>query len=194
MYKKEDTIMFKTKKGLWGLLLLGGLVLLLAAMAPGAWATPNQSPLRQTLPAPNTIDGFLCDNNDGVPGCQIPSPRLREGVALAGGVDTPIVNEQVTLSNGKTETTYTNANGYYKFTGLPAGSTWNVCALGVCLTRRIGDNNEGSGADFYPGMPGYVVGGIAIPVNKIRLVAPWIGLVALMGVVAAAAVVIRRRR
>ena len=177
-----------TKKSLWGFLLVGGLIFVLAAMGSGAWAAPNQSPLRQTIPDPGTIDGFLCNNNDGVPGCQLPT-LLREG-GLSSAADTPIVNELVTLSNGSTQTDYTDANGYYQFTGLAAGSTWVVTALGFSQTVTVGED-QGTGQDFYPGME--PVGGIAIPVNKVGLVAPWIGLAALMGVVGAA-VVIRRRR
>ena len=185
--------MYKTKKGLWGLLLVGGLVLLLAAMGSGAWAAPNQSPLGQTIPVPpdGTVDGTLCINNDGVDGCQIPTARLREGVALAGGVDTPIVNKLVTLSNGTPDETHTDAKGYYFFGNLPAGSTWVVTALGFSKPVTVGAAGEGVRQDFWYGME--PVGGIAIPVNKVGLVAPWIGLVALMGVVAAA-VVVRRRR
>ena len=181
--------MYKTKKGLWGLLLLGGLVLLLAAMGSGAWAAPNQSPLRQTIPVPFTIHGFLCDNNDGVPGCQFPA-MLREG-ALSSAADTPIQNELVTLSNGSPPPpTYTDADGYYKFEGLAAGSAWVVTALGFSQPVTIGADGEGVVQDFYPGME--PVGGYALSVNKFELLAPWIGLAALMGVVGAAVVLGRR--
>jgi len=51
----------------------------------------------------------------------------------------------------------------------------------------------GERQDFHEGMPPEPVGGYALPVNRFELLAPWIGLAALMGVVGAA-VVIRRRR
>jgi len=184
--------MWKEHKGLMALLVVGGVILVLAAMVSGAWAAPNQSPLRQTIPDPNSIDGTLCNNNDGVPGCQIGILRSREGVALAAVGDTPIPNVTVTLSNGSTQTTTSNANGYFKFTGLPAGSTWVVTALGFSRTVTIGASNEGVIQDFWFGMD--PVGGYALPVNRFELLAPWIGLAALMGVVGAAVVVRRRRQ
>ena len=158
--------MYKTKKGLWGLLVVGGLVLLLAAMGSGAWAAPSQSPLGDTIPPAGTIDGFVWCN---------------------AARTIPCVNEPVTLDGGPP--IYTDANGYYQFTGLAPGS-YEVGALGFTETVILGAG-EGEGQDFWPGMA--PVGGIAIPVNKVGLVAPWIGLAALMGVVGAA-VVIRRRR
>ena len=41
---------------------------------------------------------------------------------------------------------------------------------------------------------GYPVGGIVAPVDKLGLVAPWLGLVGLAGIVALGVVVVRRRR
>jgi len=125
---------------------------LLLASSSGVWATPAQSPLRQSIPLPNTIDGFLCDNNDGLLGCQIPVSRLREGVAFSGSADTPIVNELVELDGGA-QTDYTDAYGYYAFGGLAAGSTHVVEALGFRCTVTVGVGGEGVGQDFYPGMP-----------------------------------------
>ena len=139
-------------KGLLVFVVLGLVGVLLLASSSGVWATPGQNSLRQTIPPPNTIDGFLCNNNDGVPGCQIPPPRLREGVALSGSPDTPIVNEPVKLDGGA-QTDYTDANGYYAFGGLAAGSTHVVEALGFRWTVTIGPGGEGVGQDFYPGMP-----------------------------------------
>ena len=145
-------------RSLWGykgflvLVVLGLVGMLLLASSSGVWATPGQSPLRQTIPLPNTIDGFLCNNNDGVPGCQISHSGLREGGALSVSPDTPIVNEPVILDDGA-QTDYTDAYGYYAFGGLAAGSTHVVEALGFRLTVTIGAAGEGVGQDFYPGMP-----------------------------------------
>ena len=131
---------------------LGLVGVLLLASGSGVWATPGQSPLRDTIPLPNTIDGFLCNNNDEVPGCQIPTVRLQEGVALSVSPDTPIVNELVELDSGA-QTDYTDAYGYYAFGGLAAGSTLVVEALGIKQTVTVGVEGEGVGQDFYPGMP-----------------------------------------
>jgi len=54
--------MFKTKKDLWGFLLMWVVVLLLAAIAPTAWATPNQNPLRQTLPQEKCLLPLISKN------------------------------------------------------------------------------------------------------------------------------------
>jgi hypothetical protein len=40
---------------------------------------------------------------------------------------------------------------------------------------------------------GYPVGGIVVPVDKLGLVAPWVGLVGLAGIAALGVVVVRRR-
>jgi len=142
----------RASRGLLAFVVLGLVGFLILLSSSGVWATPGQSPLRQSTPPPNTIDGFLCNNNDGVPGCQIPPPRLREGVAFSGSADTPIVNEPVKLDGGA-QTDYTDANGYYAFGGLAAGSTHVVEAMGIKWTVTIGPGGEGVGQDFYPGMP-----------------------------------------
>jgi hypothetical protein len=182
--------LWKEHKGLMTLLFVGGVILVLAAMAPGAWATPNQSPLRGTIPPPGTIDGFVCYNNDGVPGCQILTARLLRRGVMSGAVDVPIPNETVTLRNGTTKTTTTNADGYYKFEGLVPGS-YVVGALGSEVEVTLGEG-EGVGQDFSRGMA--PVGGIAIPVNRFELLVPWIGLAALMAVVVATVVVRLRKQ
>jgi len=41
---------------------------------------------------------------------------------------------------------------------------------------------------------GYPVGGIVVPVNKLELVAPWMGLVALVSLATLTVAVVRRRR
>ena len=166
--------MYKTKKGLWGLLLVGGLVLLLAAMGSGAWAAPNQDPLRGTVPTPGKIVGVVFTDNNG------------NGV-YDEGVDTPLEDVTVTLDPGPGQTTFpTNADGTYEFT-VALGSTHIVEALGV--QRSVSEDEQ---QDFYLGME--PVGGYALSVNKFELLAPWIGLAALMGVLAAAVVVRRRRQ
>ena len=139
-------------RGFLAFVVFGLVGVLLLAPSSGVWATPVQSSLRQTIPPPNTIDGFLCNNNDGVPGCQIPPTRLREGVALSDSPDTPIVNELVELDSGA-QTDYTDAYGYYAFGGLAAGSTHVVEALGIKQTVTVGVGGEGVGQDFWPGMP-----------------------------------------
>lgn len=179
-----------TKKSLWGLVLVAVVILVLATIAPGAWATPNQSPLRGTIPPAGTIDGFVCYNNDGVPGCQMPTARLLRRGVMSSAADVPIPNETVTLRNGTTKTTTTSANGYYKFEGLAPGS-YVVRALGSEMEVTLGAG-EGVGQDFWYGMA--PVGGIAIPVNRFELLVPWIGLAALMAVVVATVVVRLRKQ
>lgn len=139
-------------RGFLVFVVLGLVGVLLLASSSGVWATPAQSPLRQTIPPANTIDGFLCNNNDGVPGCQIPSRRLRGGVALFSSPDTPIVDELVILDGG-VQTDYTDEYGYFAFGGLEAGSTHIVEAMGIKRTVTIGVGGEGVGQDFFPGMP-----------------------------------------
>jgi len=166
--------MYKTKKGLWGFLLVGGLVFVLAAMGSGAWAAPNQDPLRGTVPTPGSIVGVVFTDNNG------------NGV-YDEGVDTPLVGVTVTLDPGPGEqTTTTSADGTYEFT-VPAGTDHVVEALGFQESVT-----EGEQQDFFYGMA--PVGGYALSVNKFELLAPWIGLAALMGVVGAAVVVRRRRQ
>jgi hypothetical protein len=41
---------------------------------------------------------------------------------------------------------------------------------------------------------GYPVGGIAVPVDKLKLVAPWVGLAGLASLAALTAALVRRRR
>ena len=41
---------------------------------------------------------------------------------------------------------------------------------------------------------GYPVGGIVVPVDRLGLVAPWMGLAALAGLAASGVVAVRRRR
>lgn len=202
--------MFKTKKDLWGLLLLGGLVLLLAAMAPGAWATPNQSPLRQTLPQGDVVatdengvekNLFLANEDVAVsvkdgsftPGSQVDiyvvvDAAWNEGDAItadvSGGVDTVTVN----------------ANGAF---GPPPPVVWPAPLTPgrydvVCDANRNVVFDAGDGVDDAVLGTGFVVeevpppvpvGGIAFRANSFKLLAPWIGLTAVMGVVVAAVVV-----
>ena len=145
MQKKSRSL--PASRGFLVFVVLGLVGLLILASSSGVWATPSQSALRDTIPPPNTIDGFVCNNNDGVDGCQIPTVGLREGVALSGSADTPIVNELVELDGGA-QTDYTDAYGYYAFGSLAAGSTHVVEALGFSKTVTLGPAGEGVGQDF----------------------------------------------
>ena len=171
--------LWQEHKGLMALLVVGGVILVLAAMAPGAWATPNQSPLQQTIPPPFSISGFICTDENGDGKCTFPP-------------DTPMQGVLVTLYSDPQYYT-TGADGWYIFHGLAAGSTHVVEALGVRRTVTVGEATDpGERQDFHEGMD--PIGGIALPVNRFELLAPWIGLLALMGVVVAAVVVRRRRQ
>ncbi len=173
--------LWKEHKALMAFLFVGGMVLVLAAMAPGAWATPNQSPLRQTIPPANSISGFVCDDNDRDGACTFPP-------------DTPLEGVLVTLDPGGTQYYTTGADGWYIFPGLPAGSTHVVEALGVRWTVTIGPDGEGTQQDFPRAMLPVPVGGHALLPNSFKLLAPRIGLAVLMGVVVAAVVVRWRRQ
>jgi len=61
-----------------------------------------------------------------------------------------------------------------------------TCEIKVCVT----DDEGGVDCDPFPLIP---VGGIIVPLNKPDLLAPWVGLVALMVAVIAAAMIERRR-
>ena len=62
----------RASRGFLVFVVFGLVGMLLLSSSSGVWATPVQSPLRQSIPPPYTIDGFVCINNDGVEGCQIP--------------------------------------------------------------------------------------------------------------------------
>jgi len=170
----------KEHKGLMAFLLVGGLILALAAMAPGAWATPNQNPLRDTVPEPEEIVGFVYCDLDG--DCEYDE-----------GVDYPLVGTTVILDpgTGQQKTTITDANGTYRFTNLVPGSSHIVEILGKQQAATAGGR-----VDFCcvpPCLP-VPVGGYAWLPNRFELLAPWVGLAALIGVMVAAVVVRLRRQ
>ncbi len=192
------------------------MVLVLAAMGSGAWAAPNQSPLRQTLPQGDVVatdengvekNLFLANesvavnvkNGSFTPGSQVDiyivlDAAWNEGDAItadvSGGVDTVTVN----------------ANGAF---GPPPPVVWPA-PLTPGRYDIVFDANRnvvfdaGDGVDDAVLGTGFVVeavppppvpvGGIAILPNRFELLAPWIGLAALMGVVVAAVVVRLRRQ
>jgi hypothetical protein len=206
----EEDIMSKMKKGLGMGLLLMGLVLVLAAMAPGAWATPHQSPLRQTLPAgdvlatdENGVEKNLFGTNEPV------GVSVKNGSFTPGSqVDVYVVIDDLWFEgkaitqdrSGGVDTLVANANGAF---GPPTPIVWPIPTFPgeydiVCDANQNGLFDAGDGVDDAIVGTGFVVqavavGGITIPVSKVGLAAPWIGLAAMMGVAVGAAMVIRRR-
>ena len=96
------------------LLLAGITVTLVVGLAPRAWATPGQSPLRQTVPPPSSIGGtvYLDTNRNQM-----------EDVGEPG-----IPDVQLTLITGGTTSliTRTNTLGHYVFPGLLPGRLYTV--------------------------------------------------------------------
>ncbi len=69
-------------------------------------------------------------------------------------------------------------------------ASWSGDCTGTGLTTQFTmDADKTCIAAF-----GYPVGGIVVPVNKLGLLAPWVGLAALAGLAALGVVVVRRRR
>lgn len=92
--------------GLLAFLVAGIVGLFLLSSSSGVWATPGQSPLRQTIPSAGSIAGVVFNDLDGN-GVQGPGESGLSGVT-------------VTL-DGATSTT-TLENGAYIFTGVALGS------------------------------------------------------------------------
>ena len=196
--------------------MLGVVVLLLAAMAPGAWATPNQNPLRQTLPSGdvNATDPTGVIKNLFQVGESV-HVRVKNGSFTPGSqVDVYVVvddlwtiGKAITADvSGGMETLIANANG--AFDGPPFPQVWAPPLVPgnydvVFDANRDGLFNDTDGVDDAVLGTGFVVqappppvpvGGIAILPNRFELLAPWVGLAALIGVVAVAAVVRLRKQ
>jgi len=92
--------------GFLAFVLLGMVGFLVLSSGSGVWATPGQSPLRQTIPPPGSIAGVVFNDLDGN-GVQGPGESGLSGVT-------------VTL-DGATSTT-TLESGAYIFTGVALGS------------------------------------------------------------------------
>jgi hypothetical protein len=211
--KMSFVALWKEHKGLMALLCVGGVILVLAAMAPGAWATPNQSPLRQTVPQgdviatdPNGVEKNLFNAGEPV------HVNVKNGTFAAGiPVDVYVVPDAAwnvqdpipaDVSGGK-ETIITNANG--AFDGPPFPLVWAAAVVGRYDAVFDANQNvvfdDGDGVDDAVLGTGFVVqeapvpvGGIAILPDRFNLLAPWVGLAALMGVMVAAVVVRLRRQ
>jgi hypothetical protein len=69
------------------------------------------------------------------------------------------------------------------------GWSGDCVSTGAFTAQVTMDSDKSCTATF-----GYPVGGVVVPVNRLGLVAPWLGLVGLVGVVALGVVVVRRRR
>ena len=68
-------------------------------------------------------------------------------------------------------------------------ASWSGDCTGTGLTTQVTmDADKTCTAAF-----GYPVGGVAVPVNRLGLVAPWMGLAALASVAALTVMVVRRR-
>jgi hypothetical protein len=201
-----------TKKDLWCLLLVAGLVFVLAAIAPGVWATPGQSPLRQTLPQgdvvatdENGVEKNEFSTNESVainvrngsftPGSQVDIYVVVDNLWTIGKAITADVS-------GGVDTILVNANGAF---GPPPPVVWPAPLTPgrydvVFDANRNGLFDDGDGVDDAVLGTGFVVQAISIPVggvaryaNSFRLIAPWIRSAVLVAVVVAAVLVGLRR-
>jgi hypothetical protein len=209
--KKSFVDLWKEHKGLMVFLFVGGAVLALATMAPGAWATPNQNPLRQTLPPGDLV---VCDER-GVETNLFCTSEFVYVVVKPGSftpgsqVDCYVVVDQLWIVpmpipadvSGGFETIVVNAAGAF---GPPLPVVWpppltpGVYDI-VCDANRNGIFDNGDAVDDAVLGGGFVVeirpvGGIAMLPDRFNLLAPWVGLAALVGVMVAAVVVRLRRQ
>ena len=110
-------------RSLWGLLLLGVIVLVLAAIAPQAWATPDQNPLQQTNPPPppaGSISGIVFRDLDSDGSLDPGEPGIPGVTVTLDGTDTDISNQDT----GDPD----QPEGGYWFPDLDPGSRHTVSA------------------------------------------------------------------
>jgi hypothetical protein len=156
--------LWEEHKGLIALLCVGGMILVLAAMAPGAWATPNQSPLRKTVPQGdvlatdvNGVEKNLFNAGEAV------YVRAKNGAfAASNPVDIYVVPDAAWAVNdaipadvsGGKETITTNANG--AFDGPPYPMVWASAVAG--RYDAVFDENQNGIFDGGDGVDDAVLG------------------------------------
>jgi len=139
--------LWEARKGLGGLLFLSIMVLSLVATVPGAWATPSQHPLRQTVPPPTAIAGTVFNDlngdgsqQEGEPGIEGVTVTLDPGepsedtsitdlvlsliATVPGAWATP--SQQPLRQTVPPQTAITDEEGNYWFPGLEADSAHTV--------------------------------------------------------------------
>jgi len=155
----------RASKGLLVFAVLGLVGFLLLASSSGVWATPNQSPLRQTIPSPNSIAGMVCWHvNECYGGVTInlysdPPPRTTTTLANGAYVFTDVEPAAHILEVVNPEG-FTNATSKLVSAFMSEGGSATVdfdiqeigTVSGVVFSDTNGDGNRDPDEDGIPGV------------------------------------------